>query len=84
VTNIDVQWGDNPTATIGDVGKLTSDPRKDPAGTPTKVQAAEALLGFQIGEIQPAKTTGSSWNDPDLRSFEGNSGFTGPFSWQAS
>jgi hypothetical protein len=83
VTTIKVKWGDNPSITVGDIGKLVSEPRKDPSGKATKVEAAEALLGFQIGEFQPAKTTGSRWNDPDLRSFEGNSGFTGSFGWQA-
>lgn len=80
---INMEWGDNPTYTVGDFGKLTSVPRKLPSGEPTMVHHTEALAGFQIDAVQPALTAGSSWSDPDLRSFNGNSGFTGPFDWKA-
>jgi hypothetical protein len=81
---IAVQWGDHPEITVGDVGRLTSVPRADPAGRPTQVQAAEALAAFEISApIQPALTAGSRWSDPDLRAFDGNSGFVGTFAWKA-
>ena len=77
-----VQWGDKPEIVIGDVGRLVSDPRVDPSGRPTLVDGAEAVAAFEFGApIQPARTLGSQFADPDLRGIEGNSGFMGTFRW---
>jgi hypothetical protein len=77
-----VQWGDKPEIVIGDVGRLVSDPRVDPSGRPTLVDGAEAVAAFEFGApIQPARTLGSHFADPDLRGFEGNSGYMGTFRW---
>lgn len=79
---IDIRWGDKPEIVIGDVGRIVSDPRVDPSGRSTEVVAAEAMAAFQIeAPIQPARTVGSRFADPDLRGFEGNSGFIGTFGW---
>ena len=79
-----VRWGDRPEITVGDVGQLTSVPRTDSTGRPTQVQTAEALEVFEIAApVQPALTVGSQWRDPDLRAFDGNSGFLGTFAWKA-
>ena len=81
---ITVRWGDRPEITIGEVGRVTSVPRTDSTGRPTQVLATEALEAFQIAApLQPALTAGSSWSDPDLRAFEGNSGFLTTFAWSA-
>jgi hypothetical protein len=79
---ITVKWDDKPEIVIGDVGRLVSDPRVDPHGQPTQIMAAGALDAFKFtGSIQPSRTTGSHFSDPDLRGFEGNSGYIGAFAW---
>ena len=71
-----------PEIVIGDVGRIVSDPRVDPSGRPTQVDGAEALAAFEFGApIQPARTIGSQFADPDLRGIDGNSGFLGTFGW---
>jgi hypothetical protein len=72
--------GDRPEATVGDIGQLTSVPRTDSTGRPTQVQGTE-LADFE--PLQAALTVGSQWRDPDLRAFDGNSGFLGTFAWKA-
>jgi hypothetical protein len=40
------------------------------------------LAEFEFGApIQPARTIGSQFADPDLRRIEGDSGFIGTFGW---
>ncbi len=79
---ITVQWGDTPEIVIGDVGRVVSVPRVDPSGRPTQVDGTEALAAFEFGApIQPARTNGSQFADPDLPGVEGNSGFMGTFRW---
>jgi hypothetical protein len=46
------------------------------------VDGTEVLAAFQFGApVQPARTTGSQFADPDLRGIEGNSGIIGTFAW---
>jgi hypothetical protein len=82
-TTVDLQWGDNPSLTVGNVGRASLKPIKDPAGQPTKVQGAAAQAGFQIDGMDLASARGSRWADPDLRGWEGDSGTLHAFSWKA-
>ena len=82
-TNIDIQWGDNPSLTVGSVGQGKLQPMKDEAGRPTKVQGAPAQAGFQIESMDLASSKGSRWSDPDLRRWEGDSGTLHTFNWSA-
>lgn len=80
---IEMRWGDRPEIRVGDIGRLTSVPRVDSTGRPTLIEGTEAHEAFEIEQpIQPALTTGSRWDDPDLRAFDGNSGFMGTFAWK--
>lgn len=81
VTEIDLHRNDVITATIGRAGRLQWAPRKDSAGRATTVEAAEAMAVFSVAEGQPAKTTGSRWSDPEMRSWEGDSGLISRFTW---
>ena len=81
VTKVDIQWGDNPSVTVGSVGQARLQPMKDPAGRPTKVQAAAAQAGFQIDSMDLASSKGSRWSDPDMRAWEGDSGTLHRFNW---
>lgn len=82
VTNIDIQWGDGPTVTVGTVGQAKLTPLKDQAGRPTKVAGAAAQAAFQIGSMTLASSRGSRWADPDLRRWEGDSGTLHSFDWR--
>src|SRR5438093_9667809 len=39
---IDLQWGENPSVTVGNIGRATLQPVKDPTGQRTKVAGAAA------------------------------------------
>ena len=78
---IDVQHGDATSATIGDVGRASLNRLKDGAGKQTKVQGAAAQGAFEIESMDVASSKGSRWSDPELRSWEGNSGNIMAFSW---
>ncbi|MGH7264744.1 MAG: DUF1326 domain-containing protein [Candidatus Rokuibacteriota bacterium] len=80
---IDVRHGENPTATIGDVGTVTLRPLKDPSGKPTRVAGAAAQAAFQIDGMHVASSKGSRWSDPDLRAWEGDSGNVISFGWKS-
>jgi hypothetical protein len=80
---IDIQWGDNPSFTIGDMGQATMQRIKDAAGKPTRVEGAAAQAGFQIAGMDLASSKGSRFNDPDMQAWEGDSGTLHEFSWSA-
>ena len=83
ITKIDIQWGDNPSATFGGVGQAKLQPLKDPAGRPTKVQGGAGMAAFQSESMDLASSKGSRWSDPELRSWEGDSGTLHSFNWSA-
>ena len=80
---IDIQWGDNPSFTVGDIGQATLQPIKDMAGKPTRVEGAAAQAGFQIAGMDLASSKGSRFSDPDMRAWEGDSGTLHKFNWSA-
>ncbi len=80
---IDIQWGDNPSLIVGDIGQATLQPIKDAAGKRTQVRSAAALTGFQIESMDLASSKGSRFADPDMRAWEGDSGTLHQFNWSA-
>lgn len=80
---IDLQWGDNHSLTVGSMGHATLQPIKDMAGKPTRVTGAAAQMGFQIDGMDLASSKGSRFTDPDMRSWEGDSGTLHEFNWSA-
>lgn len=80
---IDIQWGDNPTFKVGDIGQATLLPIKDAEGKPTEVRAAPALTGFQMESMGLASSKGSHFSDPDIRPWDGDSGTLHQFNWSA-
>ena len=58
-------------------------PMKDPAGHVTNVKGAAAQAGFQIDSMDLASSKGSTWRDPDLGSWDGDSGTLHVFDWRA-
>jgi hypothetical protein len=82
-TPIEIHWGDDTTATIGQVGQVTSRRLRNDAGQPTTVQGAAAMAAFQLESAELAHTAGSHWADPDLHQWEGSSGTRSTFHWVA-
>ena len=83
IEKIDIQWGNNPSVTVGNIGQARLQPIKDPAGQSTKVAGAAAQAGFQIDSMDLASSKGSRWSDPDMRAWEGDSGTLHEFNWRA-
>jgi hypothetical protein len=81
VTKITIQWGDNPSITIGDVASLTLQAVKDQTGRRTTVQGALAMAAFQLESMDVASSKGSHWTDAEMRPWEGDSGTLHSFSW---
>ena len=82
-TTIEVGHGDSPSATVGEVGRVTIRPLKDQAGKPTTIEGAAAQAAFQIDRMHVASSKGSRWSDPDLRAWEGDSANLISFNWKS-
>lgn len=82
-TKIDIQWGDNPSISVGSVGQVKLQRLKDPAGRPTSVQGAAAMAAFQLESMDLASSKGSRWSDSELRPWQGDSGTIHNFNWSA-
>ena len=80
---ITVDWGDTTTASVGDVGRLTSNLLKNEAGQTASITGAAAMGAFGLERLDPAPPADSSWADPEMRRWEGGSGTRAAFSWSA-
>ncbi len=83
VVQLDIDWGESPTLSVGDIGKATMKRLKDANGQATKVTGAAAQAGFQFASMDLASSRGSHWSDPGLRNWESNSGTLHEFSWSS-
>ncbi len=81
VVQLNIDWGESPSLSIGDIGKATLKRLKDDNGQSTRVSGAAAQAGFQFDGMDLASSSGSHWSDPDLQSWEGNSGTLHEFNW---
>lgn len=81
VAKIDLEVGESPSLTVDGVGKATLARLKDGAGQATRVSGAAAQAPFQLASMDLASAKGSRWSDPDMRSWEGDSGTVHEFSW---
>ena len=82
-TGVAIDWGGNPSVTVGNVGNATLAPLADPNGQSTRVTGAVAQAGFQFDGMDLASSEGSRWSDPALRSWEGSSGTLHQFDWKS-
>jgi len=83
LTRIEVRHGESPSATVGDVGRVTIRPLTDQSGKPTRIEGAAAQAAFQIDKMHIASSKGSRWSDPELRTWEGDSANLISFSWKS-
>lgn len=83
IGKVEIEWGDNPQVKIDGVGGATLNPFKDDAGQSAIISGAAAQAAFQIDSMALASAKGSSWSDPHLGSWEGDSGTLHKFDWAA-
>jgi hypothetical protein len=76
--------GHNPTATVGDFGKIESRQLKNEAGRIMTLQGAGLASAFQMeNETFNLAPSGSQWSDPDLphAQVSTKSGAVAKFNW---
>jgi len=81
--NVDIQWGETSSLTVGAVGNAKVKALQDGAGHPTRLSGAVAHAALQLDGMQVASAKGSRWADPDMRSWDGDSGTLHSFDWSA-
>jgi hypothetical protein len=85
VANIEIQDGDAPSITVGNVAQVTyQSPIRDAGGRATVIEAAAAATAFGLETLSLARSDGSRWSAPEMRQWEsGGSGTIGAFDWNA-
>jgi len=66
---IQVHWGENPSASIGDVGQIQVEPVKDEAGNQARLVNAPANYGV-AETFDLARADGTRWFDPEMRRWQ--------------
>lgn len=82
-TNVKIDWGEEPSVAVSDIGQGTLHPLTNGAGQATNVSGAVTQAGLQIEGMDLASSKGSQWSDPDMRRWEGDSGTLHEFNWSA-
>ena len=83
-TSISFSGGDNPSVTVGNVGRITLVPVKTQSGKPTTINDAPIFEMFGVASDELARGDGSRWSDPDLRNWQsGGQGGIGRFNLSA-
>ncbi len=78
---IEISWGENPSLSVKGAGQATMRPITNGAGKQTIVSGAMSQAGLQIDSMNLASSDGSTWSDPDFRSWQGSSGNIHQFNW---
>jgi len=78
---VDIAWGPKPSMTVAGVAEVQLAPLEDGAGNPTRVTGAAAQGALQIDGMQLASAKGSRWADPDMQSWQADSGTLHSFDW---
>jgi len=81
VTSVAIKRGDTVSLTVGDVAKAQLKAMDDGAGHPTRVSGAAAHAALQIDGMQLASAKGSRWADPEMRTWDADSGTLHSFDW---
>jgi len=81
--SITIAWGDKPTVSVDGVGQVLAAPFGDEAGKQATVSGAAAQGAFQITSMVLANGRESSWSDPDIGDWKGNSCTLHRFDWAA-
>jgi hypothetical protein len=85
VANIEIQDGDAPSITVGNVAQVTyQSPIRDAEGRATVIEGAAAATAFGLEGVSLARSDGSRWSAPEMRQWEsGGSGTIGAFDWNS-
>ncbi len=83
VGKIEMAWGDTPRVRVDGIGEAAVKPFQDSAGKSATLSGAAAQAAFQIDSMVLANGKGSSWSDPDLGQWNGDSATLHSFSWAA-
>jgi len=78
---IEISWGDKPGLSVNGFGQATMRPITNGAGKSTIVSGAMSQAGLQIDRMNLASSAGSTWSDPDFRTWQGSSGNIHEFDW---
>lgn len=82
--SIEVSLGDNPSAKVGSIGQINLQNVKTEDGKLTTIVNAPLNASFGMEASNLARGDGSSWSDPDMRSWQsGGTGSIGRFSLSA-
>lgn len=83
VRKVEIEWGDVAKVSVGGVGQASLKPFQDGAGKSATLSGAAAQAAFQMDSMILANGKDSSWSDPDLGSWQGDSGTLHSFNWAA-
>lgn len=83
VGKVEIEWGENPKVAIGGIGHASFKPFKDGTGKPATISGAAAQAAFAIDSMILADGRDSDWTDPDIGSWQGDSGTLHQFDWAA-
>ena len=83
VGKVEIEWGDNPSVKVDGIGEASLKPFQDGSGKQATLTGALAMEAFQMDSMVLADGTGSNWSDPDLGSWQGDSGTLHQFNWAA-
>ena len=83
VASINIAWGDKPTISVDGVGQVLAAPYGDDAGNQVTVSGAAAQGAFQMKSMVLANGRESSWSDPEIGDWQGNSCTLHTFDWAA-
>lgn len=81
--SINIAWGDNSTVSVDGIGQVSAAPFRDEAGNQATVSGAAAQGAFQMESMVLANGRESSWSDPDIGDWRGNSCTLHTFDWAA-
>ena len=83
VGKVEIEWGDAPAVRVEGVGEASLKPFQDGAGRQATLSGAAAQAAFQMERMVLADGRDSTWSDPELGSWQGDSGTLHSFSWSA-
>ncbi|MGI9482213.1 MAG: DUF1326 domain-containing protein [Hyphomicrobiales bacterium] len=74
VGNVELEWGDSTHVKVDGIGQATLKPFQDGAGNTATISGTAAQAAFQMDSMELADGRESSWSDPDLGNWQGDSG----------
>lgn len=83
IAKIELDLGDTPRVRVEGLGEAALKPFKDDAGNSATLSGAAAMAALEMDSMVLANGTESSFSDPDLGNWQGDSGTLHSFDWAA-